>query len=372
MVPGKAVNLRVRPVQSADLCFPCDGIISDQRSPLLGQSVIPWSLKSIIDNITPETTPWELWSVPQSEGLLLCALRNESAKAELTRTQIVRDTAKQTTFSMPVLTEVVKFFGDDGPPGSSMVDLLELLLETNELEYTKLHSAYKKYKMTDVVRSVKSDTKSTDLITDPTGSITGSELKSHTDTTGTSYRVPETENMSKYLRSQISLKQEYLAAIRMREMCKSDFRYDLLSTQLRAMDQDIRQLQIAYLDTIMIAPFPGIVTGVFQNVGDFVRAGQPVLRVENDETVYLVGTIKCRGLVRLNSKVIVKTTLFDAPEGSPTEISGTVSSVRGHDSVDEQWDVLILCQNRTEGGDPILPLNYNFNFESTTLEITPV
>jgi hypothetical protein len=91
-----------------------------------------------------------------------------------------------------------------------------------------------------------------------------------------------------------------------------------------------------------------------------VRAGEPVLRVETDEPVYLVGTVKYRGMLRIGSKLKVTSTLFEAAGAADTEVSGEVVAVRGHDSVSEQWDLLVVCSNRTAAGDPILPLNYNF------------
>jgi hypothetical protein len=74
----------------------------------------------------------------------------------------------------------------------------------------------------------------------------------------------------------------------------------------------------------------------------------------------------------VGSKLKVTTSLFDVDGPAATEVAGEVVAVRGHDSVAEQWDVLVLCSNRTPEGDPILPLNYNFDFEGTAIEVTQV
>ena len=37
--------------------------------------------------------------------------------------------------------------------------------------------------------------------------------------------------------------------------------------------------------------------------GDYVRAGDPVLRVEGPEFVYLVGPVKYRGMLRIGTKL---------------------------------------------------------------------
>ena len=132
------------------------------------------------------------------------------------------------------------------------------------------------------------------------------------------------------------------------------------------MDLDIKRIQVAYIDTILVSPIDGVVTGVFRNKGDFVCAGQPVVRVENDQEILLVGTIKFRGLVSVGSSVTVTTQVFDSP--TSLSVSGSVVAVRGHDSEDEQWEVLILCNNRA-AGKPIFPINYNFDFDDTTIDI---
>jgi len=93
-------------------------------------------------------------------------------------------------------------------------------------------------------------------------------------------------------------------------------------------------------------------------------------RVESDDFVYLVGTVKYRGMLRIGNTVTVSTTLFEAVGAAPVTVTGEVVAVRGHDSVSEQWDVLIFCENHTAAGDVVLPLNYNFDFESTTVEVT--
>ncbi len=58
---------------------------------------------------------------------------------------------------------------------------------------------------------------------------------------------------------------------------------------------EIRKLQLAYIDTFLVAPFDGVITAVFRSIsGTHVTAEQPVLRLENDKTVLLVGIVKCR------------------------------------------------------------------------------
>jgi hypothetical protein len=95
------------------------------------------------------------------------------------------------------------------------------------------------------------------------------------------------------------------------------------------------------------------------------------MRDETDDPIYLVGTVKYRGMLRIGSKLNITTTLFDAAaaDATPTTVPGEVVAERGYDAVSEQWDLLMTCSNRTAAGDPILPWNYNFDFETTTIDL---
>ena len=47
MLIGKAVNLRVRPVRSVDLCYPVDGLIARQEATLLGSPAPGINIESL-------------------------------------------------------------------------------------------------------------------------------------------------------------------------------------------------------------------------------------------------------------------------------------------------------------------------------------
>jgi hypothetical protein len=196
------------------------------------------------------------------------------------------------------------------------------------------------------------------------------QFEGFTDTRsyGYEFRYPSAENDLRHRQAKAALRQEFLNAWRMSEMCR--YGDTTFPNEVGAIDRSIQKLQCAFIDTFLFPPSRGIVTGVFHGQGDYVRAGEPVCRVENDDPIYLVGTVKYRGMLRIGSTVEVSTTLFEAAGAAATTVSGEVVAVRGHDSVSEQWDLLIICPNRTDAGDPILPLNYNFDFESTTVEVT--
>lgn len=187
------------------------------------------------------------------------------------------------------------------------------------------------------------------------------------------YRVPSIENAAQNHRAQISLMDEQFALF----MQSQNLPYlaQVFINELSSIDSDVYQLQIAFLNTILMSPIAGTVTGIYKNPGDAVQAGEPVIRVENDSTVLLVATLIYRGPITVGSSVTVETTLFDAP-GPPTTVPGSVVAVRGQRE-DDQWLVIAQCDNQASGsgggGGPsptIFPLGYQFDYDNTTVSIT--
>lgn len=375
MATGKAINLRVRPIQSVDLCFPIDGVIGHQPANLVGQMVqgldLGQSLFPLLDQTDPQDSGRLIYNSNAIyngvANFVLSSLRNEPQAVDVDTAVSMRWNSYLSTYSPDAIAKMREIFWDDPNDATApqWVLLTELEEESKRLN-NLLADAYKQAGLEDkVIRLQKStnDNKATQY--------TGAQ---HVQFEGISdqtmdlidFRLPSIENTVRYLRARVGLRKEYLNAWRQGEMYRTDRG---LYNELHVIDQQIKKLQVKYLDTFLIAPFNGLVTGVFRSVGDYVRAGQPVIRVENDERVYLVGTIKYRGPLRVGSAITVTTTLFDSPGTQPTITDGNLVAVRGHDAVDEQWDVLIECSNRTADGDPILPLNYNFDFKSTTVEV---
>jgi hypothetical protein len=180
------------------------------------------------------------------------------------------------------------------------------------------------------------------------------------------YRVPAIENLAQYQRAQISLIDEQYASFLFAQSVPHVVK--LLENELASMDSDVYRTQIAYLNTILMSPIKGTVTGIYKNPGDAVRPGEPVIRVENNETVFLVATVVYRGSITIGSRVTVSTTLFDVP-GRPTVVKGNVVAVRGRQD-DEQWEVIVECSNLDDTGKPIFPLGYHFDYDDTTMSIS--
>ncbi len=386
MATGKSVNLRVRPTVSVDLSFPSDGVISRQSQILLGSRVSGLDVE-VLYGMLGQTTTGDSSRLEFDSGrilnylqnangqepwvTLLSRLRSASEAADLDRTVMMRQNAYLTSYSPEVLSQVRRVYYDDERDQSAV---RHRLLKAIEAKTTQIHDgltgSYKKHGWHEKIL-LFARSKNTNDATQYTGDgniyFQGS---STTDNWGYEFRFPSAEADMRYLQSRAAVRQEFLNAWRMAEMCR--FEETTFPNEVGAIDRSIQKLQSAYIDTFLFSPFDGIVTGVFHGQGDYVRAGEPVLRVESDEIIYLVGTVKYRGMLRVGDALTVSTTLFEAAGAAPTSVSGEVVAVRGHDSVSEQWDLLIRCGNRTAAGDLILPLNYNFDFESTTVEVTTV
>ncbi|MEU4477849.1 HlyD family efflux transporter periplasmic adaptor subunit [Micromonospora sp. NPDC023966] len=386
MATGKSVNLRVRPVMSADLSFPVDGVISRQSPVMLGSRVEGLDVEvlyAMLGQTVEGDSSRLLWDskrifsylfnvAGQAAGhgvTLLSRLRSASEAADLDRAVMMRQNAYLTSYSPEVLSEVRRvYYEDPSDEWAVRHRLLKAVEDDAGLIHHGLTDAYRRRgwsnKVIEETTSI-SDNKATQY--SGAGNI---QFEGFTDTKsgGYEFRHPSGENDLRYHQSRAAVRQEFLNAWRMSEMCR--YGDTTFSNEIGAIDRSIRKLQSAYIDTFLFTPTGGIVTGVFHGQGDYVRAGEPVFRVEDDGTVYLVGTVKYRGMLRIGTMLEVSTTLFEAAGAAPITVAGEIVAVRGHDSVSEQWDLLMICDNRTAAGDVILPLNYNFDFESTSVEVT--
>lgn len=438
MTNAKAINLRVRPLQSVDLSFPCDGIIGRQLDVhLLGKAVTAFDIDGFYAKLGTVSAP-SVWippitdpahgvfaagrheTLPDSDQPLgwgrlkydsaaitaemgtsvLFALRAEHARAALDKAVAQRENIWVQKYEAAVYEATQRSFDRDQP--GSKLSRLERLATISETQHSRLHTEYADFAAPGYdgqfkdgvvkqtlsqsavysfpVRTLPKDGGTlqdwVNLGTSRINSQDSSQL-----TRGFEYRHPSLENDAQYERAQISLLDETLSAISLTNFVRgSQIEIDAtdaftqshvskryLANDLHAVDLDVKRLQIAYMETLLVSPIDGVVTGVFRNIGDSVRASQAVIRVENDAEVYLVGTIKCRALIRLGQQVAISTSLFDTAQ--TVDVSGEVVAVRGHDSENELWDLLIRCSNRNAAGEALLPINYNFSFESTVIGI---
>jgi biotin carboxyl carrier protein len=181
------------------------------------------------------------------------------------------------------------------------------------------------------------------------------------------YRTPFYESAAQLERAQISLMDQQFAQFMYGQNIPN--LGQVFRNELNSIDSDVFRLQIAYLNTILMSPIQGTVTGIYKNPGDAVRAGEPVLRVENNSIIYLMATVIYTGPIVVGSTVTVSTSLFDSSPLVPP-LTGSVVSVRGR-LEDDKWDLVVKCNNPLDSsGNPILPLNYHFDYDNTQVSIT--
>jgi hypothetical protein len=191
------------------------------------------------------------------------------------------------------------------------------------------------------------------------------------------YRAPYFEGAAQFERAQISLIDQQFSQFMYGQNLSNLAR--IFQNELNSIDGNVFRMQVALLDTILLSPINGTITGIYKNPGDSVRAGEAVVRVEDNTFIYLVATIIHRGPVVVcppppavpppNSTVTVTTSLFDA-SGPLTPLTGSVVSARGHRD-DDKWDLIVKCKNPLDmSGNPIFPLGYNFDYDNTTVAIS--
>ncbi|MBP0019760.1 MAG: HlyD family secretion protein [Cyanobacteria bacterium SBLK] len=146
---------------------------------------------------------------------------------------------------------------------------------------------------------------------------------------------------------------------------------NIWNNELGGLDREVRKYQIALIRTFLLPPFKGVVTAVYKDVGESVEIGEPVLRIEDDEKLLLVGLINHRGSLRIGDTAIIKTNdLFES--GKEFEIKDfKVVSIRGHNSDNDVWDVILQGKNpKDDNGKTILPINYQFDKDNVTVEFS--
>ena len=141
-----------------------------------------------------------------------------------------------------------------------------------------------------------------------------------------------------------------------------------MRADLRALDQEIRVLQSNYAHTYLVPPIGGIVTSVYKDIGESVEPGEPILRVENDAYVLLVGIIQVRSAIWPGVKItLTAKDIFET--GSTKKVTATIVSVRGHDADNDEWEIVAEAKNPYVTGKPTLPLNYHFDTDTTDIKV---
>jgi hypothetical protein len=427
MALAKAVSLNVVASQVSNLCFEVNGILGELHAKL-GQEIASFDFPAFFGILgSMPTVPghparliYDFLEIQAfAKPFTLAALRAEPNKAALSKAINARANAYYAKYANApaVIAKMQEFYSPS--IAESKPNRLDLLSSLSEDQMKQLRDAYlaDSPPRTNVVRQTKSclssnlrssgssttidqsDQKTAQFLTGgatfpppaPGSTLTigtsdnpvqenfeeGRGLQTSTSTgkaceqqtilnTDYGYRVPFLENLAQYERAQISLIDEKFASF----MNAQNLPYlgAVFQNELTSIDSDVYRTQIAYLNTILISPIKGVVTGVYKNPGDAVRLGEPVIRVENNETIFIVATLVYRGPISIGSAVTIETTLFDLP-GPSTTVTGNAVAVRGLVE-DDHWEVVVECNNLDGASNPIFPLGYHFDYDDTTISIT--
>ena len=397
----KVISLSVRASQASHLCFEVGGILTELNAEL-GAPVTAFDFAAfyaILGSIPtiPGHPARLIYDFLQIQAFVkpvtLVALRAEPMKAALNKAINARANAYYAKYANApaIISRIQK---DYSPSISDSKPVrLEVLSSISQDQMEQLRDAYISDGKTNVVKTTDLESSSESSVIsmrdeenraefDALGAetiglvFTGpgkvgldrqlSRNKGSAKSTDYGYRIPHLENLAQYERAQISLIDQQFAQF----MSGQTIPYltAVFQNELSSIDSDVFRLQIAYLNTILMSPIGGTVTGIYKSAGEAVRAGEPVMRVENNAEILLVATLIYRGPISIGSMVRVKTTLFDLP-GTKTSINGPVVSVRGQGD-DDQWEVIVKCNNLDGGGKPIFPLGYHFDYDDTTVDIS--
>jgi hypothetical protein len=358
MLPTIPVFIEVRPFQVSHLCFEVGGILRKSFVEL-GTSVQAFDfdgfytfLRQDFQNdgrLAPDSNAIDKAAgsgtifAPDHRPALLATLRAESLRAALDKAINVRHNAFITKYGpkavaavTSVMREIIPLRGQSINRLSKLSDGMTRVLDT---AYTK---------------------------NGRTGAATTAESDSGTVINIVEFRAPSFENLARNERTQISLGQEAITFNT--ETHYLDRLEDVFANELASIDADVNRLQVAYLNTILMSPFEGTVTGVYKNPGDSVSAGEPVFRVENDAIVLIVANVVCRGPVLIGSILSITTTLFDGA-GSLVNISATIVAARGQGD-DDQWEVIGKVSNIDAAGNKIFPLGYRFGVDKDITQVS--
>jgi hypothetical protein len=191
----------------------------------------------------------------------------------------------------------------------------------------------------------------------------------------TDLRSLATENKMQSVNSQLNLQDQVL--VQTIANAQVPDLGSILDNELAVLDADLRKAQIAFALLFLTPPISGRITAIFKDVGESVAVGEPVMRIEGEDDILLVGVIQYRSAVTVGTSVTI--TAGEIFEGGGTAtIPSRVVAVRGHDANNDEWDVMLAASNRgmnvTMPAGPaipnvVLPLNYHFDREATTFTI---
>jgi hypothetical protein len=403
---AKVISLKARASQVSHLCFPYNGVIENfsqvfvaptptfpppgltgqtpyilhiqlpgsYRSIQLGDPVTPFPFTNFYGNLSkvssdPSRLVYDSTGIstdPTVQASALVTLRGELIAAALDKAVNARQNAFWAKYANKdeIISVMNNFYGATAPYPSVTVskpDALARLFNVAQDQMIDLQAGYQQAPLPTIM-GLPNVVPLTTSILNTTGNFP--DTSQTVTNRGYTYRTPAYEAEAQGLRAQISLIDQQFSQF-MSGQNLSNLRNVFKNELQGGIDLDVKRLQIAYLNTILMSPITGVITGIYKNPGDWVQAGEPVIRVEDNTNVILVGKLAYRGVISIGQQMTVYTTLADSMSVPP--IVGNVVAARGHSDQDDVWDVHALWTNST---NPLLPLNYHFDYDNTSVFIS--
>jgi len=419
---AKVHSLSVRPIQSVDLAFEVPGVLSfqDFSNACLGKRLERFDFEnfySLLENVDHSTGLFLFDGaniLKKVRDSMLFTLRNRGVSASLSQSIASRANAYLEKYSS--IQRIHKIYQDiyanDADPENNRMNILASLSGAQKARYEMLMREYCTQNRKSVVKDYSARVNITPIASRSTRySITINDsshdidsistypqilhTKEENDTTKVwsdleslqqaalenesnpalrtqktttelvELRYPEKDEEIAFHKAHIELQDELLrhSLIKLRVENLSQ----IMTNELKLMDLEVMKQQEAYIQTIMLSPISGIVTAIYKDVGETVDAGEPVIRIENDDELLIVGLIQYRGGLSLNQEVTFITKKYESND--TITLTGQLVAIRGHDADDDSWDVIIRCRNSPDRNDNRLPINYQFDKDNTDLYI---
>ena len=172
---------------------------------------------------------------------------------------------------------------------------------------------------------------------------------------------PKFENKIEFDRLQSVMVQEELrAAI---NSLSAERIEDILKRELELLELEVLKAQSRLLSTFLTPTFPGIITAIYKDTGEYVQAGEPVARVENDSRLFLYGFVQLRAAPQIGQSATIRSKVYETP--TERAYQANVVSIRGHNTDDDEWELLFERPNPAT--NDYLPLNFGFDPGVTTI-----
>lgn len=365
MTAANVKELRVLPGQIATLCFPVHGVIGESNA-ALGQSVSATNLPGFYNNLG-KVAAAAAGTLQYNSAAIYNALASTRLMALLAgdvAAAVDKAVADRFNAFWQKYSNIAADANQVAQNNAAKLTALAALTTDAQDKYNGLMSALQAEGMGGVVPA----TTSTQTFN---SSPPGSSSTITTVNTGYTYYFPTVDVDVQYQQTMINLQEQVFATSQSAEMLPQ--LANIWTNQLQGIDLDVRRLQIAYINTFLFSPIAGVISRMRKNVGDYVRAGEPVMRVDGNDTVLLDGTVTYPGVPAIGSPTTVKTTLPGAR--AATTVTGNIVAVSGLKNNDQQWQIAVKCGNQVaaSGRGPrhqLLPLHFSLNPEQTTVDIT--